>query len=394
MKDVNNKVRNMSIYKRKENRLEGRLTINGVRKSFYGATKAQVQQKARDYLMKVENGYREPMKITLNEYIEYWLKTYKKNKIEPSSYTRLYRVYDCQIRNTLGKKVLGKISTSDIQQLIDEHANPTKEGVTPLALSGLKRILHLLKPCFKMAVMEGVIPMNPCDHVVLPTASCVRTETKKQITLDDAQIFEFRDAALSRYKTTNEYCSRDFIVLLVMLNLGLRVGECLALEWSDFDFDKHVVRINKTIQSNIIDFEDEKNSIVNLVKKSTKTSAGMRVLKLNETVEFYLKELQAYDERNGIISSFFCCTNAGTRNCARNMQRSLDRLIRKTKIKEERVTLHTLRHSFGSTLLRNNVPIEVVSKLLGHANINITYAKYIHVIQEQQAMAMDMVCVC
>lgn len=58
------------------------------------------------------------------------------------------------------------------------------------------------------------------------------------------------------------------------------------------------------------------------------------------------------------------------------------------------MTLHTLRHTFGSTLLRRGVPIEVVSKLMGHANITITYTKYIHVLQEQEAKAMEMVQIC
>ena len=79
------------------------------------------------------------------------------------------------------------------------------------------------------------------------------------------------------------------------------------------------------------------------------------------------------------------------------MQRSLDRVIGWTNIAgqvPESVTLHILRHSFGSTLIRRGVSIEVVSKLMGHSNITITYNKYIHVLQEQQAMAMDMVSVC
>ena len=35
--------------------------------------------------------------------------------------------------------------------------------------------------------------------------------------------------------------------------------------------------------------------------------------------------------------------------------------------------------------------VEVVSKLMGHANIMITYNKYIHVLKEQEALAMDMI---
>ena len=78
---------------------------------------------------------------------------------------------------------------------------------------------------------------------------------------------------------------------------------------------------------------------------------------------------------------------------SRNLQRSLDRIVKRTGI-EKRVTLHTLRHTFGSTLLRRGVNIAVVSKIMGHANITITMKKYIHVLQEEEAKAMNMVKVC
>ena len=63
---------------------------------------------------------------------------------------------------------------------------------------------------------------------------------------------------------------------------------------------------------------------------------------------------------------------------------------RGTTIPEE-TTLHTLRHTFGSTLIRKGVAIEIVSKLMGHANIMVTYNKYIHVINEEKAKAMELV---
>ena len=67
------------------------------------------------YLNKIENGFKEPKRIKLNDYIIYWLETYKKNKIEPSSYARLFKVYQCQIKNSIGNKYIGDISTKDIQ---------------------------------------------------------------------------------------------------------------------------------------------------------------------------------------------------------------------------------------------------------------------------------------
>lgn len=142
----------MTIKERSDGRYEGRITNNGNRKSFYGYTKSEVKQKAKEYLQKVENGYKEPQKIVFNDYIEYWLKTYKWNKIEPTSYTRLYRVWECQIYDTIGKKMIGSVTKQDIQNLIDSHANPTSKDIKPLALSGLKRIIQLLRPCMNMAI--------------------------------------------------------------------------------------------------------------------------------------------------------------------------------------------------------------------------------------------------
>ena len=385
----------MTIKERGDGRFEGRLTVNGIRKSFYGSNKSIVRNKAKEYLMKIENGYREPQKILFDDYVMYWLKEFKWNKIEPSSYTRLYRTYECRIKGHLGRKKIGEITTKDVQSLIDMYANPPTNKIKALSLSGLKRILDFIRPCLRNAVREEIICKNPCDGVIIPKESCIKVDTKVQFSLSDSQISEFRKEALKKYKTTSEYCSRDAFILLLMINTGLRVGEALALQWSDIDLSNKLLYVNKTIQSNIMNFNGEhgKNVTYNRLKESTKTEAGVRVLKLNDDVIWYINELMEYDKRKHIASQNICCTKEGTLVTSRNLQRSLDRIIKRIGI-DKRVTLHTLRHTFGSTLLRRGVNIAVVSKLMGHANITITMKKYIHVLQEEEAKAMNMVKVC
>ena len=382
-------IKDMSIKTRSDGRLEGRLMVNGKRKSFYGSTKAEVKINAKNYLQKVENGYCEPKKITLNDYIEYWLKTYKENKIEPTSYSRLYSVWLNQIHDTIGMKMIGDIETKDIQKIIDNHAIPPSDDIKAFTLTGLKRIVHLLRPCLKRAVDEGVIYQNPCNNVILPVASCVVAKSKEQFSLSDAEIEKFKQAALLK-KKSGEYRARDGIVLVFLLNTGLRVGELDALEWDDIDLGNNIVKINKTVQSNIVTYDGEKRVQYSRVKASTKTNAGMRILPLNETALWCLNELKRYDMRNHIQSPYICCTRNGTRVNVRNLQRSMDRILQYTDI-DKKITLHTLRHTFGSTLLRRGIGIEVVSKLLGHANVKITYLKYIHTVQEEEAKAMKLV---
>ena len=89
-----------------------------------------------------------------------------------------------------------------------------------------------------------------------------------------------------------------------MLNLGLRVGEILALEWKDIKMQERLVDINKTVQSNIKNFDSTGNSTYNRVKNSTKTKSGRRILKLNDATIYYIQELMAYDKRNNITSKY------------------------------------------------------------------------------------------
>ena len=392
MNRIASMVNNMTIKQRADNRYEGRMTIKGNRKSFYGNSKSEVKRGAKEYLLKIENGFVEPRKIRLNEYIEYWLFKYKWGFIESSSYTRLYSTYIHQVKDTIGRKCIGTITTEDIQELINGYANPQTKEEKALAKSGLKRLKDLLNACLEKAVEEGVISVNPCKNVKIPTSSYIQKETRTQRALSDWELDEFKKAALSIYKSTGEYKCRDGLVLLIILNLGIRVGEALALEWDDVDLDKKMICIDKTIQSNTMKKKDDLKSITVKLKKTTKTSAGVRTLKLNDTVCWYFEELKKYDATHNINTSFVCATHANTRQSARNLQRSLDRIVSWTQI-EDHITLHTLRHTFGSVMLRRGTPIEVVSKLMGHANINITFNKYIHVLKEQQAKAMEMIVV-
>ena len=141
-----------------------------------------------------------------------------------------------------------------------------------------------------------------CKRVILPSQSYIKKETKEQFSLNDKELKALKKAAFRKYNSTNEYVSRDAIVIVFLLNTGQRVT-------------------------------------------------------------------------------------------AKNMQRSLTRLVKRAGITKN-ITLHTLRHTYGSTLLRRGVPIEVVSSLMGHANISITYNKYIHVLHEERVKAVDAVLIC
>lgn len=170
-----------------------------------------------------------------------------------------------------------------------------------------------------------------------------------------------------------------------MIATGMRIGEMLTLEWKDINYEKNSIHICKTLQTGLLG--DDKTAI----KDGTKTQEE-RYVPMNDNIKEYLELFRKFDRFHGIKSQWVACTRAATMNSPKNIGRSLSQLCEKAGLSED-ITPHTLRHTFGSTLIRKIVGVEIVSRLMGHANIMVTYNKYIHVIREQEAETMELITV-
>ena len=69
----------------------------------------------------------------------------------------------------------------------------------------------------------------------------------------------------------------------------------------------------------------------------------------------------------------------------RNLNRAYDCILNRAGINH--IGIHALRHTFASQLFANKVDIKVISKLLGHSEVSVTYNTYIHLLQEDMPAA-------
>ena len=177
-----------------------------------------------------------------------------------------------------------------------------------------------------------------------------------------------------------------------MLNTGWRVGELLALEWKDIDFKKKEAKISKNLSR--YKQRDEEGNVISKTKvtsaETTKTISGERLTPLNETAIELLEQIKAYNKRMKIKSKYVVCTKEGGYVSERNLLRTFGSVMGVIDAKSD-YTIHSLRHTYASRLLKAGVDISVVSKLLGHSDINTTYGKYIHVIQEQLSSSISLI---
>ncbi|MEV0682263.1 tyrosine-type recombinase/integrase [Nocardia sp. NPDC050378] len=154
---------------------------------------------------------------------------------------------------------------------------------------------------------------------------------------------------------------------------GLRRGEICGLRWADIDFAAGTVKIENTrIQV------DGK-----VVEKTTKTEKSRRTLPLTPAITEALKRARAIQaaERLELGASYgsgeyVVCDEAGNPADPSKMSREWHRVCEAAGVRHLR--LHDARHTCGTLLHLQNVPIAVVSAWLGHCDAAFTMRTYVH----------------
>lgn len=349
-------------------------------KSFYAKTEKELKRKVKEYnddrtkyAVKVEN-------TSFRDYAEFWMRTVKYPILKPVSYDRLEQTYNT-VCNYIGWIQLGSVTTEDIQAMINDLSD-TK------AYSTVKKHYEFVKGVFQYAYNSGKITFNPCPAVQLPIERNMKVKTKKTEILPEKiteKMYEFNNTL----QESNNQFFKHMPVLLLILNTGMRIGEALALEWGDIDIEKKTLRVNKTLTK--AKERDSKGEVVGKNKKTfsdiTKTESGNRIIPLNDMAISLLKQIQDYNKRMKIGTDYVACTADGGYVSERNILRTFKSVL--GVVGAEDYTIHALRHTFASRLLKAGTEISIVSKLLGHADINTTYSTYIHVLREQMTDVMS-----
>ncbi|MGN1124679.1 MAG: tyrosine-type recombinase/integrase [Candidatus Gastranaerophilaceae bacterium] len=364
--------------------VELRVYINGKQKSFYGKTENEARRAHRLFIQSQEKEEHNDEKslISLSDYINNWLTTYKFGSVKNSTYDRLENVYNVHIKNSsIGQKKLSDISSDDIQDFIN------KKRMT-LSISSIKKIKEILSPCFRRAVRNGEIKTNPMDLVVMPTNKTAIIDTKETDIYTDDEIEKIYHAALPIYFSNNAKRYRYAPMFVFILNTGLRIGECLALTWDDVNYEKKFINVNKSVSTfqNRGRYENESKKIQKV--STTKTVNGVRCVPLNDSAIESLKEMQKRNFMYNIHSNICFPSYKGKVMNIRSVQKTFESICADMGI--EHKGLHALRHTFGSILVRNNTNIKIVSEILGHSDVKFTYNRYIHILNEQKAEAIEL----
>jgi integrase/recombinase XerD len=129
---------------------------------------------------------------------------------------------------------------------------------------------------------------------------------------------------------------------------GLRAGELVNVRWSNIDFDKRIL----TVGDHTFTTKGRKQRFIPLCDKAIALLSGVLYLKKKEDGYVFTKS-------NGMKYTTDCISKNFKRAC-------------RAAGVDERIHLHTIRHSFGSNLVQKGVPLYTVKELLGHSSLACT----------------------
>ncbi len=270
----------------------------------------------------------------------------------------------------------------------------------------LRMVRTRLKSIFQEAVIDQLLYFNPCDAV-----KRIKTPSKEStgLVMDFVQMTRFHELGLALYEAG---VCRLFPALFTAASLGLRRGEVMALRWQDLDLAKGVLRVrqNVTTPSGKPTFGEPKT--IHSKRDIPIPETLKQVLFAHQSKQFAEKD-KAKDVWNDTGAVF--ATETGNYTHPDRLQKALENVIEwsdKSILTKKRCRAipvnarpklelivrageklpdlkpHDLRHTAATLMLRRRTPVEVVSRILGHAKVSITLDVYRHVLDSEKEQTM------
>lgn len=263
----------------------------------------------------------------------------------------------------LQRNILPYFGDMDITEItsfkIKSWQNELLKKIKPQTLNNVRGVLNMI---FNDALAEEIVNKNPLGLVKRPK-------------VEKSKIYPFSLEEIKKIIAGADGWFKNYLTLAFFS--GSRIGEMLALQWDDIDFENNTIRINKSIRCGVV--------------SKPKTKASIRVIDMLPIVKDAL--LKQYKLTRDMSNVFVSNKKRGFKYSQSILDRHWYTLLKKLNIPKR--TLYQTRHTFASIMIsKGEDPVWVGCKMMGHENISITlsvYTKYIESRQERATFLSDFI---
>lgn len=273
-----------------------------------------------------------------------------------------------------GKKIT-KVTRDDaiawVQKLHDKGRD-SGDG-NGLSYSYIKSILSVVRPSFRVAMENDLIPKNPFDFRL---SKVIKKDGKERVPLSPEQKESFLG-----FISGHGYYSRYYDAFYVLFHTGLRISEFCGLTVPDLDFDAGKISVSRQLL-----YKYGKGCFI----ETLKTASGKRIIPMMGDVKDCLSRIVA--ERNTPsnepvvdgVSGFLFFDENGCPKTSGNWEGHFSHIVEQYNgtvadgCEKLDVTPHVCRHTFCTDMARKGMNPKVLQYIMGHSNISITLDVYTH----------------
>lgn len=378
-KSLKGKELGRNISQRKDGRYQARF-INrfGQRQTIYANTLNEIRSKLR------EEQYNDAKEInvvsnnvTLDEWFKIWLDTCKQGCRASTKET--YTVHYKRIQSDLGWRKITSLNLVVMQDAINKLCSDNAR----------KNSKKILVDMLDKAVDTNLLVKNVAKQIN-PIITREKKKERRVLTVYETEQFLKQAEGTFYYE-----------LFALALETGMRIGELCGLTWEDIDFRNKLLHVRHTL------CYFSKGGKYVFEMHDTKTDNGERVIPLTEKALRVLKK-QRIRKQEVIFKGktplegyenlvFVTRNNRPTQQFL--VQECMNLIINRIKKKDEdfeAFTPHTFRHTFATRAIENGMQPKVLSKLLGHGQLQITMDLYCHVMEDtlvEEMKKMERKCV-
>lgn len=337
-----------------------------------GFPTAKAAKAARDKArVNVSRGtYVAPANMTVAEWLDQWLSGHAV-ELKPSTVHAYRQKIDGYLKPAIGAERLQALSPRRLSAVFRTMSESGGMGGRPLSPRSVEYTRAILRKALNDAVVERVLEVNPVTGSKSPKSD----GKPKHVTWTAEQQRAFLTALEG---------ARWLVVWMLALATGMRRGELCGLTWADVDLDASMVAIERSS----LQLHGErvtttpKNHERRKVSLDPVTTATLKAWRKAQAAE-RLQWGPAYRDTLGLVFTW----EDGSPVLPDYLTKEFAKV--QAGLGLPRMTLHGTRHSHATTLLREGVPVHIVSKRLGHKDPSVTLNVYADAIPEDDDRAVQ-----
>ena len=295
------------------------------------------------------------------DWLNQWLENYIRPSVKVRTYERYRLIIEQHIRNKIGSMELNDLSPLALQSFITEllQSGNRKTG-KGLSANSVNAVISVIQSSLKTAHLLGLTKDYTADKLKRPKlkekpVECFTLAEQKQI-----------EQAILNGKKDKLYG------IILCLYSGLRIGELIALQWSDIDLVKGILTVSKSCH----------NGKAGLIIDEPKTATSRRMIPLPKQLLPILKSIKKKSNSPFVVSS------NGKPVSVRSYRRSFELLLKRPNIPHK--SFHSLGHTFSARAIEYGIDVKTLSEILGHKNPAVTMNRHAHSLMAHKQEIMNM----